>query len=109
MFTLRTLLRPHHLLSLASLTLFVIAISLDHGQTAPDKTEYLGNETNFHQPFESRSTIGGDGVAGKFSTSAGKDWISLPYSYQGPSRLLLEQSEIGAILQSWVVQQADPV
>ena len=33
MFTLRVLLRPYHLLTMASLTLFVLAISWESGQT----------------------------------------------------------------------------
>ena len=33
MFTLRVLLRPYHLLTMASLTLFVLAISWEQGQT----------------------------------------------------------------------------
>lgn len=90
MFTLRTLLRPYHLLSIMSLTVFVTAISWDPGQTAP-----------VNRPVPA-ATAEAD------SSAAGKDWISLPYSYQGPSRLLHERFDFGAIRHVWAVPPANP-
>lgn len=109
MFTLRTLLRPHHLLSLTSLTMFVLAVSWDHGQTAPEQADYQRDKAHVNLPATINANVGRVGVSESYFSSAGKDWISLPYSYEGPSRLLLEQSEIDAIRHAWVVQPADPV
>lgn len=45
MFTLRTLLRPYHVLSIVSLALLILAISWDHGEIRANLPKVDGNWT----------------------------------------------------------------